>query len=221
MYNLTILSLMRNGANYVDRYFQQINAVAGHFQKVCVILTTGNNIDDTVARARAWVRKTPVELRIFHHDTGAPTSYDTMQARWEALEHNWNLCLDFLPQVSDYVACIESDLIWQPDDLLACIQTLHKLDVDVVSPMLYAQGENRFYDINGFRLPDGRHFNANEPIIPDWNGLPHYVELQSGGGMVVARGDTFRRACWKNECRLHFDYDTRWVVDTGLRIDHP
>jgi hypothetical protein len=219
MYNLTILSLMRNGATYADRYFQQINAVAGHFQKVCAILTTGNNQDDTVERARGWVAKSPAEIHIYHHDTGAPTSYDTMQARWEALEHNWNLCLDFLPQVSDYVACIESDLIWQPDALLECIRNLHLTDCDVISPMLYADGENRFYDINGFRLPDGRHFNDFEPIIPNWD-KDRWVKVQSAGGMVVARGDTFKRACWKNECRLHFDYDTQWVVDTSLRIDH-
>lgn len=217
MYHLSIFSIIRNGAHYVDRYFEQINAIAGAFKAVHLTLVTGDNRDDTQERLEAWLQRTPITVKIYRHDTGAPTSYDTMQARWQQLEHNWNLCLDYLA-TTEYAVCIEADLIWNVDVLLDCIKALDTYDV--VSPMLYAQNEQRFYDINGFRLPDGRHFNAHEPIIPDWNG-ERYVPLQTGGGMIVTRGDTLKYASWKNECRLHFMFGTTWVADTQNRIDHP
>lgn len=217
MYHLSIFSIIRNGAHYVDRYFEQVNAVTNYFKAVHVTLVTGDNHDDTQERLEAWLQRTRAQVKIYRHDTGAPTSYETMADRWQQLEHNWNLCLDDLA-TTQYAVCVESDLIWQPDVLLACVAALDTYDV--VSPMLYAVGENRFYDINGFRLPDGRHFNPTDPIIPDWNG-GRYVPLQTGGGMVVTRGDTLKYASWKNECRLHFMYGTRWVADTQLRIDHP
>jgi hypothetical protein len=128
MYHLSIFSIIRNGAHYVDRYFEQINAACQHFEPLALTLVIGDNHDDTQARLEAWLQRTPAQVKIYRHDTGAPVSYPTMSARWQQLERNWNLALDYLA-TTEYAACIEADLIWNVDVLLDSIKALDTYDV--------------------------------------------------------------------------------------------
>jgi len=216
--SITFASIMRDSMTYIERYFAQIEAVAKHFKQVFIVIVEGDSTDGTKEYLAEKPNELPSNMRlnVITYDLGGEKFGSVANpTRWSKLEACWNRAIENI-QPTQYVACVESDLIWNWGALQECLHHLN--DYDVVFPMLY--GQDHFYDTNGFRLPDGRRFNGQHPIIPDWNGV-RFVRIQTGGGLIVTTYQHIRHAKWQDECRLHFPPDTHLVADTEVRIYHP
>src|SRR5258708_3181309 len=179
-YDLTVLSILRDSTPYLDRYAAQLRAAARRFEHVHAIWVEGDSRDDTQARLRALVDELPIDVTLVECKTGGPywPSIDHPQ-RWRQLEVVWNTALAYL-EPTTYAVCVESDLIWDVDTLLACIEQLG--EGDAVAPLLL-KGDI-FYDTHGF----SRHsqpFSNRAPYIPDWDGQPRLVACDSLGRLVV------------------------------------
>ncbi len=148
--------------------------------------------------------------------TGGPywPSIDHPQ-RWRQLEVVWNTALAYL-EPTTYAVCVESDLIWDVDTLLACIEQLG--EGDAVAPLLL-KGDI-FYDTHGFSR-HGQPFSNGAPYIPDWDGQPRLVACDSLGGLVVTTYPVLCRATWRDGCRLRFPRDVALYADTASVIYHP
>lgn len=215
---ITLASIMRDSMSYIKRYFAQVESVAKHFKHVSIVIVEGDSVDGTKEYLAAKADDLPANTRldVITYDLGGQKFGSIAHpTRWSNLEACWNRALERV-QPSDYIVCVESDLIWNWGALRECLLNLNEFDV--VCPMLY--GQNHFFDTNGFRLPDGRKFNGQHPVIPDWTGT-RFVRLSTGGGLIVTTFEHIRHAKWRDECRLHFPADTYLVADTDLRIYHP
>lgn len=209
---------MRDSTPYLDRYFAQIEGASKPFKQVFIVIVEGDSTDGTKEYLAVKSKDLPsnTRLNVITYDLGGQKFGSIANpTRWAKLEACWNRAIESV-QPSDYVVCVESDLIWGWGALRECLN--HLKEYDVVFPMLY--GQDHFYDTNGFRLPDGRKFNGQHPIIPDWTG-ERFVRLSTGGGMIATAYEHIRHAKWRDECRLHFPADTHLVADTDLRIYHP
>ena len=226
MHDLTILSIFRNSATYLDRYAEQVRGVLDAFDgSVRLVWLEGDSVDDTPVRLASLSCEmneryhADVTLSTFGHGGPPYPSIDTPE-RWRQLSGVWNRNLAEL-QPTCYAACIEADLIWQPDDLLTCIKHLDMGICDVAYPLLMLRDTHQFYDTHANRTPEGQVWSAWPPYAPQWNGK-RFVPVQTAGGMVVTHGETLADATWgETDCVLHFAPETRCVVDMHTWIRHP
>jgi hypothetical protein len=226
MHDLTILSIFRNSAGYLDRYEAQVEGVLRLLGgKTRLVWLEGDSVDDTPTMLTAMRdrlgRRNGVDVTYTIHNHGGP-AYPSIDdpARWQQLSDVWNRCLSMLGETT-YAVCVESDLIWKPDALLTMLDHIDSGRFDVACPLLMLRDTDQFYDTHAFRSPDGRRWSAWPPYTPGWDGKP-FVPVSQAGGMVVARGETMRKARWgDDDCVLHFPEGTRFVVDMFTRIRHP
>lgn len=227
MHDLTVLSIFRNSTAYLDRYAAQVKSVMAAkpdwtFQ---FIWLEGDSTDDTVLKLNAlWgdVKAAGATVAIGKYDHGGP-AYASIDHpdRWRQLADVWNRNLQRLVVPTRYAVCVESDLIWQASDMLAMLDHLDNDRCDVAYPLLMLRDTNQFYDTHAFHAPDGRGWSAWPPYAPGWDG-GRFVPVSRAGGMVVARGETMRRARWgDDDCVLHFPPGTRCMVDMHTVIQHP
>lgn len=234
-YELTILCIMRDSLSYLDRFIAQVNGAFDAHQPAHLIICEGNSVDGTKERLAQIVADgdgevhgdvTICELDL---DWQTPKGNINHPSRWRILETAWNECLKYL-EPTRYAVCVESDLIW---DGLMVDKMIHRLDLgiaDVMCPMLMRETPvmgKYFYDTNAFRL-DGQNFQNYPPYHPALNdperllgNEKHFLRLDTGGGMLVTRGDTLAKATWKNQCVLHWPEGARVICDIREEILHP
>lgn len=226
MHDLTILSIFRDSADYLERYGRQVMAVMAaipkwHFQ---FIWLEGDSRDDTRRILDVlWrdVRAAGATGMIGTYNHGGPAypSIDNPD-RWRQLAGVWNRNLDRLAPTR-YAVCVESDLIWQPEDMLHCIGMIEAGMCDVAYPLLMLRDTEQFYDTHAYKALDGSPWSAWAPYAPGWRG-ERYVPVREAGGMVVATGAVMQEARWgDDDCVLHFPAGTRCLVDMHTRIRHP
>lgn len=223
MPDLTVLSIFRNSMPYLDRYARQVfELCAAYGGDVHFCWLEGDSADDTaavLAMLAEDLRAVTVTLTTFNHGGPSYPSVDNPD-RWRQLAAVWNRNLDELPE-SRYAVCVESDLIWQPTDMLAMLDHLDNDRCDVAYPLLMLRDTNQFYDTHAYHAPDGRGWSAWPPYAPGWDG-GRFVPVSRAGGMVAARGDVMRQARWgDDDCVLHFPEGTRCMVDMHTVIRHP
>lgn len=225
-YNLTILSIMRDSLGYFDRYLAQVNDAFSHFERCHLILCEGDSVDGTKARLAqiADAADTTVngDVTVTTLDQGNPLmGHADHPRRWFALENAWNENLKHL-EPTQYAVCVESDLIWAWPVLDKMIKRLDAGDGDVLCPLLMRDTPASglyFFDTNAFRL-HGQNF-ANYPPYHAELVADRLLTLDTGGGMLVTRGETLAKATWKDKCVLHWPDGARVVCDTAERIYHP
>lgn len=229
LYDLTILSIMRDSAEYLPRYIAQVNDAFDRFGGKChLVITEGDSIDGTKARLARLAEPdndevhgdvTVVELDLKNAKMAGNPDHPN---RWHALECAWNTNLQHA-EPTRYAACVESDLIWSADVLFKMIDELDAGCGDVVAPLLmrdtHVSGKY-FYDVNAFKS-SGRKFQNLPPYHPDWSNSQRFMPMDTVGGMIAMRGDTLKSAVWRNNCVLHFSEGTRVVCDTQTEILHP
>lgn len=226
MHDLTILSIFRNSADYLERYEAQLNAAIDTLHgRTMLVWLEGDSTDGTPAMLTAMRERlsnrqlVDVTCETFNHGGPAYPSVDD-PARWRQLAGVWNRCLSLLPEAR-YAVCVESDLIWEPRALQEMLAHVVLGVADVASPLLMLRDTEQFYDTHAYKAPDGTGWSAWAPYAPGWDG-GRFVEVSQAGGMVVARGETMQQARWgDNDCVLHFPADVRQIVDMQTRIRHP
>jgi hypothetical protein len=213
--------------SYLSRYLHQVRTAftVDRVQQAHLILCEGNSTDGTKTRLEALTVAEYGEINgdvtvITMDTTAAQFSSVDHPLRWRNLEHAWNTNLAHI-EPSEFVVCVESDLIWDATVLHRMLAHLEAGVADVICPMLWHdEPRTKFYDTNAFVLPDGRHFQNFDPVIPDHDGS-QFVTLKTGGGMLVMRGETAKLAQWRDRCRMHFPDGVKVVTDTTERIYHP
>jgi len=119
----------------------------------------------------------------------------------------------------DYFLLLDSDIVRAPSYL---IKELQRVDQPVSIPYIYIEGTNIFYDIWKFRL-NNRRFH---PTYPPGQGLLVPLEVNSGGGCILIKGEVFKELDIKNPyptislCRDAFRRGYRVVGLPYLRVEH-
>lgn len=227
MYDLTILCLMKDSMEYIPRFLAQVNSAFEHFERCHLIVCEGDSKDGTkeyLANLAQPDNKdvkgdvTVVELNINGPSWGSVSS----PTRWWALEQCWNANLKQL-EPTKYAVCIESDLIWEWPTMKALIGWLDTNQGDVFLPLLMRSTPitgKYFFDTNAFRL-HGQNFQNYKPYHPEFDETKRFMQLDTGGGMLVTHGDLLSKAIWKSQCVLHWPEGTHVICDTQLEILHP
>lgn len=222
MYDITLMSILRDCSLYVERYFDQLSTVLRHAKNPRLIWVEGDSVDGTYERLCEVQRnrELPGEITILKHDLGGPywPSAD-IPDRWGQLESCWNRAIAAL-EPSEICVAVECDLFWSRWHLDRVKPFLSSFDV--VAPMLMHPYIEYFYDTNGFRK-NGHHFEClpfPNCVPGGWNG-ERLVSVDNCGGMIVAKYDAIRNAVWKNKCVMHFEPHVRIAMDTQTRIYHP
>src|SRR5579859_6757463 len=202
MNDLTILSIMRNSTPYLSRYLSQLSSAFAHFHYPHLVVCEGDSDDGTRERLESLdLRANFTLLRL---DTGGPLWPSVSHpSRWRQLETVWNACLDAL-EPTRIAVCVESDLIWDWPTLEALITHVENGLCDVACALVMRDTPQTglyFYDTNAFTR-DGAHFSNYLPYHPALAGGERFVELDTGGGMLVTTYATLRRARWKDQCVL-------------------
>lgn len=225
-YDLTILSIFRDAAGYLDTYLSQLRAVLPSFGHARLCWLEGDSADDTRERlrvaAREFVNDFGAAVSLTRLDTGGPywPSIDHAD-RWQQLATCWNANLAQL-KPTRLAVCVESDLVWSADALTRCAAYVTEGVADVMSPLLMCGWHpSTFYDTHATILPDGRPFSHRPPYVPDHDGS-RLVRVATAGGLIVTTGERLAQARWgEHDCILHFPEGTDWRADLETTIVHP
>lgn len=223
--NFTLLSIMRDSTGYIGRYAQAVRSTLQNFGRGHLIVVEGDNTDRTreiLLTMKPILESDGHRVSIVHYETGKSmfNSIDIPE-RWTALDDCWNEAMWHITP-SEYVMCIESDLHWQFSNVAWGMACVRSGKMDVYYPLLMSAKDHTWmHDNNGFRK-NGAKFTNLLPYWKEWNQIDPFVHnLDTGGGMIIGYGETFRDSTWKDNCRLHFKEGTRLSVDMANRIYHP
>lgn len=229
--SVAVLSIVRNGAAYVDRYAAQVAGLRDRLapEPVRIVMVEGDSTDATVAVLLAAARAHRLELQLLHHDHGGPEygSVDHVE-RWRNVSATFNVGFAALRQANDgYVLMVDTDLVWQPADIVRLLDWLEPGRLDAVAA-LAMHHTGRAYDTWGSRGLDGVPFRFEPPYHPSLEGASGLVAVSSAGCCVgvtgqVARTTEFRypelaNVGWCQDMREH-GY-ALWL-DPTVKVVHP
>lgn len=227
--SVAVISLHRNNAGRLPRYFAQVAALRQALSEhnFRVIAVHGDSTDNSRNVLIQQARKTNIDLDLVTFNHGKPEHGSTeLPERLTALSGVLNAGLDSVLPTDHIVVYVESDLLWSPGALVPLISSLIQhgpRPYGVLAPLIMA-GE-LFYDIWGFRDLKGNRFTNLLPYHPNLNGTR--MELSSVGSCFVVHGDVARKCRvrdnnalvgWCSEVRAH---GYRIAVDPSLVVRHP
>lgn len=216
-------SIFRDSAEYLPRYLNQVEKAVEQVGVGRLLWLEGDSSDRTyevLRMAAVTFRERGVDVHLVKYDTGRPYYPSIDNAlRWRHLEEVWNRCLAEYGD-ADFSVTVESDLIWEADVLGQCVERLERGIADVVYPCLMHGYSANWYDTHGFSRC-GKKFRARAPYCEGWNESDHYIDVETGGGMVVARGAAMKQATWANGCIVTFPAGYIKVLDKRLAVQHP
>lgn len=236
MNQIVMLSAFRNTPpSGLDRYFRQASeyrdALRDRNYKLRLAVVEGDS--DTQAVWQGIVhraKKYDLECSLQDASHGGPVFGSVVsKERFDALSKMGNQLLGYVKDDDDIVVYVESDLIWHPQVLLHLGSQLLELNLDIVSPLIFA-GEN-FYDVWGYRGLDGQMFGPFKPYHSSvgWSNSHNLglTEVSSVGSCLVMKAHVARECRMiDNECLVGFCRDARnkgyrvWV-DSRVKINHP
>lgn len=208
---ITLCSIFRNSGRYLRRYWDQIDGLR-ELTDVRVVGTWGDSDDNTYD----LLKNRDMELHEYHH--GGPNFGSVDHGpRWDQIAKVVRHTLDQVGNPGLALVWVESDLIWEPSELYALVADICINKCQAVAPMVMANGEDRFYDVWGFRQ-NGQMFSGGAPYFQDVRqpetGL---VKIDSCGSCFVTREDHWRE--WTG----HWPYTAGgnlWL-DPHFKIRHP
>lgn len=225
--NVTILSCFRNATHYIERYFDQIqglsNVLVARGDRLKLILGYGDSIDGTgeMLYDEATFAMDALVIDVSHGGKEYGSIEDAQ--RFKQLAFVWNKLLACVPQESDVVGIVESDLLWDAQTMLDLIA--HTAYVPAVAPMVM-DGPDSFYDVFAFRK-NGVRFTKTPPYHEWLDRCSDLVQLDSAGSVLFVRGDLAKQARFtESEAIIGYSKDiyqhggSIWL-DPQARIDHP
>jgi hypothetical protein len=203
----------RNGQ--IQRYLDQVRSfmfLDSPVTSVRVIAVEGDSKDHTHDELIRLSSLMGVKLDVTTCNHGGPVFGSTEEpARLAALSKVGNCIFDQVTDTDDVLVYVESDLQWRPKAILQLVvNAVDRTDgFDVFAPAVLAG--QCFYDIWGFRYPNGARFSPFEKTM----GLG-ITELSSVGSCLVMRRDVAK------VCRIRNDYAlVGWCEDArqqGFKI---
>ena len=220
--NIVVGSAFRNSTHYLNRYFNQVQALQEHLEprhRVRIIAAEGDSTDNTrLALTRPGVQLVDVThgKRLF----GSTEEED----RLVTLSKIGNAIFESVKPTDDILVYVESDLVWDPVTMGQLIAHAVKWSggFDVFAPLVMAGPH--FYDIWGFRK-NGVRFGPFIPFHPELRG--GLTEIDSAGSCLVMRSVVAQKCrIWNNYCLVGWCEDARKhgyriAVCADLKINHP
>lgn len=230
--NIVVVSAFRNMSGRVNRYFQQVHALATHVgpdHPVRVVAVEGDSVDETERELVSLGKLWQIPTTVVRHDHGKKVFGSTEEPeRIEALSGVLAAGMGGVEKSDDVVVYVESDLVWKPHDVGSLIDIAfeRRAKLDVVAPLVFAG--DAFYDIWGFRGTDGSRFGPFAPYHPCLESGEPLVEIGSAGSCLVMRADVARtvdssknREALVGWCGLARKKKFRIGVAVDFRVDHP
>lgn len=127
-----------------------------------------------------------------------------------------------IPQNTDIVGFVESDLLWQPETMLNLIEGLGPQQI--LAPMVYNQ-EGGFYDTWAFRC-NGERFQSIRPYHPELK-KSNLIEMDSVGSVLFMEANLARKIEFPERnvvvgfCRQARNQGVRIYLDSTLEVRHP
>ena len=219
---IAVCSIFRNSDPYIQRYFQQIQALRAALapEPVRLVLSEGDSSDWTWVNLLSKITPKDELARVEH---GGPHfgSVDNPQ-RWEQIARvvrpTIAAALKLEPEL---VVWVESDLMWETGAMVELIETARA--GRAVAPMVMAAGEERFYDIWGFRLR-GAYFLPQLPYFPhdpnDDNRADSRLRKIDSCGSCFATPDLHALAQWDGIWPYRNGDEQLWI-DPLVEVTHP
>jgi hypothetical protein len=139
----------------------------------------GDCVDATEAALSAYLDGIGCEAVLREYSHGLSDYGHTQHPlRFRALAGVGNALLAAVPEDAGALLHVESDLIWQPADLLALLADIQQPSVALAFPMLMKHGTSTFYDIWAYRI-------GEKPFTLHW---PYHAALVHEGDMFVLSG---------------------------------
>ena len=183
---LTIISIFCNAEDYIDNYFKQIDSI----EKDCfLILLEGNSQDKTYTLLNKQMENREGLLLKKDYDKVYPSIVS--DARFQQLTEIWNSLIELIPQETETIVLLESDLIWTPEQFKQLYEA--SLSYKFVCPLIIKN--NLFYDFWAYRLTEDEHFQQALDLLPE---LP--TELYSAGSFLMLDYELLGSARLGKEC---------------------
>lgn len=227
--NVTLCSYFRDSAATIPRYFEQAgglnDALIARGDKLDLVLGEGDSTDGaTLPELLICAAPATFPVRLYDVSHGGPVfgSIEDPQ-RFLQLSLVANTLAEWIPRGADAVVWVESDLIWQPNTILALID--HLANVPAVAPMVLENTQApRFYDVWAVRR-NGVRFTKDPPFHPELNAA--LLQVDSAGSCLAVRGELARAVRFPREdvivgyCRGIYEHGGTIYIDPGLAVWHP
>ncbi len=240
MSRVVLCSAMRNAAQHVPRYFQQVAglylALAALGMTPYLLIGEGDSTDATRPMLIEAMRQTGLAGKLIDTTHGGP-SFGPVEnrQRFAQLAGVYNTLWLHIPADAEAVIFVEGDLIWRPHTLAVLVARLTLYPA--VAPMvmhapgctLYGDPQGRwFYDTWAFRL-GGQRFSNRPPYHPDVNGgaTCGAVPLDSAGSCIAMRAEVAASAYFPPDdmvlgmTRQLAAQGTPVYLQPDLEVEHP
>lgn len=224
--NVTLCSAFRNAAPYLSRYFDQCHQLdtllhqQGHSLRF--VWGEGDSTDHTLKTLQAACYRFKASIVDCTHGGQVYGSIESW-LRFKQLSHVGNVIWAAIPEDTDAVIYVESDLIWEPATLVKLLAALTVYPA--VAPMIMDSPPlESFYDVWGFRR-NGIRFTKRFPFHADF--WPHgMMQLDSAGSCIAIRWKlgqwlSFPDDCFVGFCRLLHEQGGELWLDPSLVCFHP
>lgn len=224
--NVTLCSAFRSACGYLPRYFDQCHQLdallheQGHTLRF--VWGEGDSTDATLKTLQAATYRFKASIVDCTHGGQAYGSIESW-ARFKQLSHVGNVIWAAIPEDTDAVIYVESDLIWEPVTLVKLLEALTVYPA-VVPMIMDSPPAETFYDVWGFRR-NGIRFTKRFPFHADF--WPHSVmQLDSAGSCMALRWKlaqwlSFPEDCFVGFCRLLHEQGGELWLDPTLTVFHP
>lgn len=218
---MIVATIIRDGADYLPRLREQIEALAPR----AVVIVEGDSTDETWKELAQWADSSPIEIHPLKVEHGG-RKYPSIDYpfRWRQIALACNVALTAavrMLQADETLLYVESDLIWEADDLRRL--AAHIPMFDAVSPMSMQRGQ--FYDTWGYRK-DGMKFGQHYPYFPTFtHDAMHQID-SSGSCFVLSHAAAQVVHFDHDDCILGIGRDltkrgfTLWL-DPTVEVRHP
>lgn len=143
--------------------------------------------------------------------------------RFKQLAFVANTLWQAIPQDSDVVFLVESDLIWEAGTLIELLTWVGYKEI--LAPMVVHQ-DNRFYDTWAF-IRNGINFKAEKPYHPDLRPGVRFYGMSSVGSLLAMEYNLASQLVWPEEdvvvglCRQARGLGAQIMLDSYSRVIHP
>lgn len=183
MAKILFISIVRDGMQYLPRYFGQLESLTTDY-KISLAITEGDSKDATYN----WLcnQRPSFKVQAFKFDLNSQ-KYGSVDVadRWRNIATTWNWMLD---QISyrfddyDYVCYMEADLIWNKETIDKLVSGMENFDC--VAPM--SMLGNIFYDTWGHRS-NGQNFVNQYPFHSKFLQTYKYMPIESAGSCILMK----------------------------------
>lgn len=204
-------SMFRDAESYIGRYRQQVDGLAkllwDRGDDIRLVLVENDSIDNTPHEIHETAACGHINAcHITVHDDCPYYPSVNHPHRWRHLAWVANHVLDEVSETDDRVLYVESDLAWDPHDMLRLIDRVDDQRPAWVAPNWHQTIGGNWYDSWGTRGLDGRRWSMHPPHHSDWQpDEPFRVESMCGA--IALSGDVARSVrfqpqdCFVGLCR--------------------